>query len=96
MSEPRSDAGAWRWEVHEGTAAELHGRAWPDPLRRTVWDLRVTGPALVLGSTQDDAIIDRVRQAGGGVVSIIPRRMRLEDLFVESVREHSQPKAVTA
>jgi ABC-2 type transport system ATP-binding protein len=44
----------------------------------------------------NDAIIDRVRQAGGGVVSIIPRRMRLEDLFVESVREHSQPKAVTA
>jgi ABC-2 type transport system ATP-binding protein len=44
----------------------------------------------------NDAILDRVRQAGGGIVSVIPRRMRLEDLFVESVREHSRPKAVTA
>jgi ABC-2 type transport system ATP-binding protein len=46
--------------------------------------------------TDNDAIVDKVRQAGGGIVSIIPRRMRLEDLFVESVREHSAPKAVTA
>jgi ABC-2 type transport system ATP-binding protein len=40
----------------------------------------------------NDAIIDKVRGAGGGIVSIIPRRMRLEDLFVESVREHTAPK----
>jgi ABC-2 type transport system ATP-binding protein len=35
-----------------------------------------------------DAIIDKVRAGGGSVVSVIPRRLRLEDLFVESVREH--------
>ncbi len=48
--------------------------------------------------SDNDSIIDRVRQSGGGIVSIIPRRMRLEDLFVESVREHSiqKPAGVTA
>jgi ABC-2 type transport system ATP-binding protein len=46
--------------------------------------------------TDNDAIVDKVRQAGGGIVSIIPRRMRLEDLFVESVREHSKPAEVVA
>jgi ABC-2 type transport system ATP-binding protein len=39
-----------------------------------------------------DAIIDKVRAGGGSVVSVIPRRMRLEDLFVESVREHTDRK----
>ena len=41
----------------------------------------------------NDGILDKVRAAGGSVVSVIPRRMRLEDLFVESVRQHTQPKA---
>jgi ABC-2 type transport system ATP-binding protein len=44
----------------------------------------------------NDAIIDKVRQAGGGIVSIIPRRMRLEDLFLESVREHTTPQPAGA
>ena len=39
-----------------------------------------------------DAIIDSARRAGGSVISVIPRRMRLEDLFVESVREHTAPR----
>ncbi len=34
-------------------------------------------------------IIDAVRSAKGTVVSVIPRRLRLEDLFVESVKEHT-------
>lgn len=44
----------------------------------------------------NDMIIDKVRQSGGSVISVIPRRMRLEDLFVESVREHSKPVEVSA
>ncbi len=43
-----------------------------------------------------DKIIDGARSVGGSVVSVIPRRMRLEDLFVESVREHSKPAGVSA
>jgi ABC-2 type transport system ATP-binding protein len=43
-----------------------------------------------------DKIIDTVRGSGGSVISVIPRRMRLEDLFVESVREHSKPTEVKA
>ena len=33
-----------------------------------------------------NAVIDGIRSAGGKIVSVIPRRMRLEDLFVKSVR----------
>lgn len=43
-----------------------------------------------------DKIIDVARGSGAKVISIIPRRMRLEDLFVESVREHSRPAEVKA
>jgi ABC-2 type transport system ATP-binding protein len=43
-----------------------------------------------------DKIIDAVRGSGASVISVIPRRMRLEDLFVESVREHSKPAEVKA
>ena len=36
--------------------------------------------------TEDaDAVIDAVRSAGGKIISVIPRRRRLEDLFLESV-----------
>lgn len=38
-------------------------------------------------------IIDAVRTAKGNIVSVVPRRMRLEDLFVESVREHTAQRA---
>ena len=30
-------------------------------------------------------MIDAVRSAGGKIISVIPRRRRLEDLFLESV-----------
>ncbi len=68
-----------RW----GTADELHDQSWPDPLVPTVWDLRVRGPALVLGSTQRAAAVDRPqldhlgvalasRRSGGGAVVLEP------------------------
>ncbi len=33
-----------------------------------------------------NALIDSIRAGGGRIISIIPRRKRLEDLFVEAVK----------
>jgi ABC-2 type transport system ATP-binding protein len=38
-----------------------------------------------------NAVIDAVRNARGGVVSVVPRKKRLEDLFVETVTTKSRP-----
>ncbi len=34
-----------------------------------------------------DGLVDAIRSAGGKIISIIPRRRRLEDLFVETIAE---------
>ncbi len=39
-----------------------------------------------------NAVIDAIRAAGGSIVSIIPRRIRLEDLFLESVAADNTAK----
>lgn len=44
---------------------------------------------LIVDMSEDNdpnALIDSIRTAGGSIVSIIPRRKRLEDLFIETVR----------
>ncbi len=66
MSAPAS----WTVEEVTGTAAEIHGRSVPSPARRLVWVHRVSDPALVLGSTQPDDVVDEgaVRSAGVAVV----------------------------
>ena len=63
--------GGWRVDRIEGSARELHGR---DPSGgREVWVHRPTGPALVLGSTQSDAVVDhRAAEAAG--VEVVRRR----------------------
>ncbi|NND74405.1 MAG: hypothetical protein HKN44_05310 [Ilumatobacter sp.] len=67
-----------------GTAAELHERALPEPVVPQIWWHRVTGPALVLGSTQrDETLVDHAactalgvevvrRRSGGGAVLLVP------------------------
>lgn len=73
------------WEVVEdlGTAAELHDERLPVPDRRLVRVASVTGPALVLGSTQVAARLDAElaaslgvevarRRSGGGAVLVWP------------------------
>jgi lipoate---protein ligase len=66
-----------------GSAAELHARPFDPPATRTVLVLEVVRPALVLGSTQDDAIVDvdaagrlgvdiARRHSGGGAVLLQP------------------------
>jgi lipoate-protein ligase A len=57
----------WLVEHRRGAASALHGTDLPDPVVRAVWHLDVTGPAVVLGSTQDDDVVDRARAASEGV-----------------------------
>lgn len=76
-----SPGDGWRVERIEGTAAELHDR---DPAGgREVWVHHPTRPAVVLGSTQTDAVVDGAaaraagvdvarRRSGGGAVLVEP------------------------
>jgi lipoate-protein ligase A len=61
MSDP------WVVEHRRGSASDLHGDDMPDPVARAVWYLDVTGPAIVLGSTQSDELVDPARAASEGV-----------------------------
>ncbi len=86
------------WEVEErvGDAARLHAD-WPAaearPGQRAVAICRVTAPALVLGSTQPESVVDRARAAadgvgvarrrsGGGVVLVRPEDPAWIDVWV--------------
>lgn len=68
--------GGWRLEEREGTAGGLHA-SWPaverDPQVRAVAVCRVTAPAVVLGSTQPDSVVDRRRVVAAGM-SVARRR----------------------
>jgi lipoate-protein ligase A len=75
--------GGWAAEHHRGTAAELHALDVPDDGVARLWVLEVTGPAVVLGSTQRDDVVDRTaadaagvavarRRSGGGAVWVAP------------------------
>ena len=84
--------GRWAVERIGGRAAELHARAVPGPPARVVEVLTVECPAVVLGSTQPDAVVDRDaaaaagvdvvrRRSGGGAVLLVPG----ESLWVDAV-----------
>lgn len=85
---------AWRLEHRRGSAAELHERAASDHVEgRTVVVQEVTGPALVIGSTQDvgGVAVDRLvesgielvrRRSGGGAVLLRPEDHVWVDLVV--------------
>jgi lipoate-protein ligase A len=79
-------ANDWLIEERQGAAGDLH-RWWPateaDPARRALAVCRVARPALVLGSTQDPAVVDAGlaeargievvrRRSGGGAVLVVP------------------------
>ncbi len=57
----------WVVEARAGTAEELHWLPVPTDPVRTVRALSVTGPAIVLGSTQSDDVVDHRRAASAGV-----------------------------
>jgi lipoate-protein ligase A len=69
-------AGSWRVEEREGEAETLHAR-WPAVLDRpdepAVAVCRVTAPAVVLGSSQPESVIDADRAAAAGI-SVARRR----------------------
>jgi lipoate-protein ligase A len=69
----------WAVERVAGSAAAFHGRDLPDPFVRTVWVFDIDRPALVLGSTQPDEVVDARagvevvrRRSGGGAVLLEP------------------------
>jgi lipoate-protein ligase A len=73
----------WAVARAQSSAAAFHARAIPDPTERAVWVCDATGPALVLGSAQPDAGVDRAacaaagvdvvrRRSGGGAVLVVP------------------------
>jgi lipoate-protein ligase A len=77
---------SWSIDERSGAAGELH-RSWPavefGPWRRAVSVCRVARPAVVLGSTQALAVVDRARaeargievarrRSGGGAVLVVP------------------------
>lgn len=75
--------GGWTVERRPGGAGALHALPLPDPVTRTVWVCEPTAPALVLGSAQPEAHVDREacrragvevvrRRSGGGAVLVAP------------------------
>ena len=83
----------YRLVRRRSTAAEFHARAIPDPPRPEVWLHEVTAPALVLGSTQRDGIVDvdacaRAgidvvrRRSGGGAVLLRPDEVVWVDVIL--------------
>ena len=88
------------WEVtwERGSAAALHGRELDDHPTRSLTVLEVEAPALVLGSTQPDSVVDgralasagvdlARRRSGGGAVLVRPG----EALWVDVVVPRSDP-----
>lgn len=81
------------WEVvrYAEAASTFHARA--VPAARAVWICEATGPALVLGSAQRDAVVDREaceragievvrRRSGGGAVLVVPGDLLWVDVVV--------------
>jgi lipoate---protein ligase len=88
----------WAVDRHRGPADELHGLELRDDGRRRIWTMDVTGPALVLGSTQSLASVDVEaaarrgaavvrRRSGGGAVWIEPG----DPLWVDVVVPRGDP-----
>ena len=80
----------WHLEESSGPAGVFHDRPLPDPVIPSVWIHHIDAPALVLGSTQDDEILNPRavqesgievcrRRSGGGLVSLEPTN----DLWID-------------
>ncbi len=80
---PRDAPLTWHVEHHRASAGELHDLEVLDDGRRRLWVLEPTGPAVVLGSTQSDGVVDHEvaaalgvevvrRRSGGGAVWVGP------------------------
>jgi lipoate---protein ligase len=83
---------SWVVTAESGDAATLHGRDL-DSTHPTICRLDVTAPALVLGSTQRDDVVDRReaartgvaiarRRSGGGAVLLVPTESLWVDIWL--------------
>ena len=87
------EARTWHVERITGSAGVLHGLEIPSPLTPTAWVFTVDRPALVLGSTQSDDVVDHAaaraagvevarRRSGGGAVWLEPGGTSWVDVLV--------------
>ena len=83
----------WTLEHHRGRASTFHDRSVPGGIGRSVWWFEVEQPTVVLGSTQRDDVVDRVRlersgadvarrRSGGGAVWLAPGEVTWVDLVI--------------
>ncbi len=88
-----STASPYRIVRSTSTAADFHARTVPDPASSELWQHDITSPALVLGSTQDESIVDLDacsragvevvrRRSGGGAVLLWPDEVTWIDVIV--------------
>ena len=83
------------WELRRltGRVADLHAEPLPEAPGRAVWVLDATAPALVLGSTQSEELVDGEaaaaagidvarRRSGGGAVLVLPGEMAWVDVIL--------------
>jgi lipoate---protein ligase len=84
---------AWELRRLGGRAADLHAEPLPESPTRAVWVLEATSPALVLGSTQSEELVDgdaaagagievARRRSGGGVVLVVPGEIAWVDVIL--------------
>lgn len=83
----------YRIERRRSTASDFHARPIPEPARSEIWVHEVSSPALVLGSTQRDDVVDSDacrrsgvevvrRRSGGGAVFLKPDEVVWVDVIV--------------
>lgn len=86
-------SGPWELEHHRGSAGAHHGREIPVPTRRTLWWFEVERPAVVLGSSQSEELVDATaarragveivrRRSGGGAVWLDPSSIVWVDVLL--------------
>lgn len=63
----------WSVEHHRGSAAAFHAHAVPEPPQNALWSFDVDRPAVVLGSTQRDEVVDLAAAAAAGI-EVVKRR----------------------
>jgi len=92
----------WKVERWSGSAADFHARPVPSPAEPAIWVFDVDRPALVLGSTQPDSVVDTVacaaagidvvrRRSGGGAVFLEPGDAAWIDVIVPSGHPLADP-----
>jgi lipoate-protein ligase A len=88
-----TDRAPYRLIRSRASASEFHARAVPEPATCEIWYHEVVAPALVLGSSQPDTVIDAAacssagvevvrRRSGGGAVLLVPGEVTWIDVIV--------------